>query len=264
VSGKASLPMYDLPELRAHTDALWRAIARELRSEGVPGVPDDLERGPSLDALWSDPELVFTQTCGYPLTHAFAGRLRVVATPRYAAPGCDGAMYRSFIVVARDSPARDVADLRGARAAVNDETSHSGALALRAHVASLGSGAPFFGETLVTGSHLASLERVAGGEADVAAIDCVTHALMSRARPELIARTRVIARTLEAPSLPYATRADASDELVAALQRALRRALGTDALAPAGAARAALLLESIELLPESAYDRILEIERAAR
>ena len=35
----ASLPMYDLPETRSATDALWAGIARHLRAEGVAEVP---------------------------------------------------------------------------------------------------------------------------------------------------------------------------------------------------------------------------------
>ena len=42
----ASLPMYDLPELQAANDELWRAIAERLRAVGFKGVPPlwDMER----------------------------------------------------------------------------------------------------------------------------------------------------------------------------------------------------------------------------
>ena len=38
----ASLPMYDFPEIRWATDALWQGIARHLRRHGVDGIPSRL------------------------------------------------------------------------------------------------------------------------------------------------------------------------------------------------------------------------------
>ena len=35
----ASLPMYDLPELRAHTDRFWQMLGARLRETGRAGVP---------------------------------------------------------------------------------------------------------------------------------------------------------------------------------------------------------------------------------
>ena len=35
----ASLPMYDLPELRAATDAWWRGLAQAFRREGIADLP---------------------------------------------------------------------------------------------------------------------------------------------------------------------------------------------------------------------------------
>ena len=68
LAGIASLPMYDFAELRVHTDLLWTAIAAKMRSAGVDDVPDDLTRpeGVLVDH-WRRTELLFSQTCGYPL-----------------------------------------------------------------------------------------------------------------------------------------------------------------------------------------------------
>jgi hypothetical protein len=60
----ASLPMYDLPELREATDELWRALAARLQNRGIDA-PVTLERDETnLDAVWSDPRLLLSQTCG--------------------------------------------------------------------------------------------------------------------------------------------------------------------------------------------------------
>jgi ABC-type phosphate/phosphonate transport system substrate-binding protein len=256
----ASLPMYDLPELRAAHDAVWASVGARLARSGVAGVPTSLTRGGAAEAHWSDPDLLLSQTCGYPLVHAFAGRLRVIATPSYDAPGCEGPTYSSLVVVRSVHPARDLVDLRGSVCAVNERASHSGMNALRAMIAPLARGAPFFGEVLVTGSHEASLARVQRGEADVCAVDAVLHALLLRHRPDALTGTRVLARSPSAPALPYVTRASTSDELVRALREALVGVLADPALA---STRDALLLKEVTVLEDDAYDAIERVARAA-
>ena len=208
----------------ATVDAWWNGLARAFRAEGIPGVPDRLDRSLSLDALWGAPDLLLTQTCGYPLFGSWAGRLQYVATPRYAAPGCEGADYCSWIVVAADSSARCLEDLRGARCSISARNSHSGYNALRALIAPLARNGRFFGSVSVSGGHAESLAQLGRGEVDVAAIDCVTHALLSRCRPQAIARDAHHRPHRDAPGLPYATRIDAAPELVQRLRAGLLRA----------------------------------------
>jgi ABC-type phosphate/phosphonate transport system substrate-binding protein len=256
----AALPMYDLPELEAAHDALWAAIAVRLVADGVEGVPERLTRDAPVEAIWTDPRLLLGQTCGYPLITSLQGRVQVVATPRYSAPGCDGAAYRSAVVVREDDPAQGLADLRGRRAAVNDLASNSGMNLLRAQIAPLAQSAPFFAAVTITGAHALSLAAVAGGEADVAAIDCVTLAHLHRLRPRATQGLRVLAWTMAAPGLPLVTAAATDAAQVAALRRALAAAAHDPALAPA---RAQLQLEGFEILPEGAYDAISALERGA-
>ena len=96
---RASLPMYDLPGLEAATDAWWAGLAAAFRAEGIRDVPARLTREADHAALWTAPDLLFSQSCGYPLTHALAGRVTLVATPIYHCAGCGGGSYRSEIVV---------------------------------------------------------------------------------------------------------------------------------------------------------------------
>src|SRR5262245_1551480 len=241
----ASLPMYDLPELRAATAAWWQGLARAFRREGIADVPDDLERRPSYRDAWPAPDLLFSQTCGYPLMHALAGRVELVATPCYGAEGCEGPSYCSFVIVGADSAVRAIEDLRGLRCAINGHDSQSGCNALRSLVATVARGGRFFGGVAVAGSHTASLATVASGQADVAAIDCVTHGLVARYRPQALAGTRVLCRTASAPSLPYVTRAGADADLVRRLRGGLERAFADAASAEA---RYALLLEGAAML----------------
>ena len=60
----------------------------------------------------------------------------------------------------------------------------------------------FFRELVTTGSHQESVRCVAEGRADVAAIDCVTFALLRAHRPELLNGVAVFGRTPPLPGLP--------------------------------------------------------------
>jgi len=244
----AALPMYDPPELEAANDTLWTAIADRLAARGVVGAPERLTRGAPPDAIWSDPELLLGQTCGYPLMTSLRDKVMVVATPHYLAPGCEGPFCRSAVIVRQDSPAASLADLRGARCAVNDLASNSGMNLLRALIAPLAGGEAFFGALTVTGAHAASVERVADGEADVAAIDCVTWAHLQRHHPAMAKRVRVLTWTAASPGLPMITAA----AIGAATLAALRDALGDVARDPSlRALRAELLLDTFSGPPAS-------------
>src|SRR5688500_2014479 len=123
---RASLPMYDLPELGAATDAWWAGIARALAAEGFRDVPRDLERGASPGAVWGASDLLLNQCCGRDLVTALAGIVAPVAIPCYRVPGCTPGRYRSWLVVRRSDPRARLDDLAGAVAAVNGTSSHSG------------------------------------------------------------------------------------------------------------------------------------------
>lgn len=257
---RASLPMYDLPEVRAATDAWWCGLARAFGRAGLHGAPDHLTRGAGARRLWRARDLLFSQTCGYPLTHGLAGAVRVIATPAYTAAGCDGPNYCSVFVGRRDDSRTKIADFRGAVAAVNGRDSQSGYSALRAAVAPHNIGGRFFGEVKESGAHAKSLALVASGKADICAVDCVTFGLLQRHRPESVDGLRTIGNSASAPGLPYVTRGGAGDDLLGKLRAAVAAAVADPALAEA---RAALLIAGAEALPDQAYDRILEIERDA-
>jgi ABC-type phosphate/phosphonate transport system substrate-binding protein len=162
--------------------------------------------------------------------------------------------------VPADHPATGIADLRGAHCAVNGLESQSGYNALRALIAPYARDGRFFGKVTVTGAHAESIARVASGEIDVAAVDCVTHALLARHRPAALAGTRVLCRTASAPGLPYVTGGAADDDRVRRLREGLRAALEDPELADA---RETLMLAGIAELPLSAYGRIVEMENEA-
>jgi ABC-type phosphate/phosphonate transport system substrate-binding protein len=256
----ASLPMYDFPEVSAATDTWWSGVASALQRAGLDAVPEALTRDPDVDVLHSQ-ELLLGQTCGYPLTHALAGVVELVATPAYSADGCSGADYCSLIVVSEDNPAAGLDDLRGAVCAYSRRHSHSGYNALRAAVAPLADGGRYFSRTIESGGHPASIELVATGKADVCAVDCVTHALIAQCQPDALGGTRVLGATEHAPGLPYVTRAGVDDDCLRRLRDGLQMAFSDPRL---GAARDTLLLTGMQVLGYDAYQRIDDMEDSAR
>ena len=257
----AGLPMYDLPGLRWAQDVFWQRLADALRVEGFEAVPEGLTRPDDLEAFWRAPNLLFGQTCGYPLMTKLAGQVRVLATPVYDAPGCEGHLYCSHIVARAEDAGCTLADFLDRRAVINGWDSHSGMNALRHSFAPLAAGrARCFAEVLVSGSHRGSMETVAEGRADIAAIDCVTYATVAAADPALAERLQILASSRRVPGLPFITNGAASDEELLRLRRALHAALAD----PAGAeARQALLLAGAVDTNEDDYQAILDMEREA-
>ena len=197
----ASLPWYDLEEIRPSTDRLWRRLAVALRERGVEGVPDSLERWIPYEDQWRSPRLLFSQACGYDVVLPFRDHLKVVAAPIYAAPGCLGCEHQSFVVVREDSGFERIEDLRGRRLAINTPTSHSGTNVIRWLVAALGASKPFFGGVSLSGSHSNSIDMVREESADVASVDCVSYELLSRYRRHALRNIRILQATPACPHL---------------------------------------------------------------
>lgn len=226
----ASLAMYANPEpVAAATAKLWQYLRDRLRAEGLSDVPEALLPLP-YDEAWLRPDLLLAQTCGFPFVSRLRGRVRLVATPVYRYPGCDGPDMCSFLIVRSDSTATALIDLKGARAAINQPDSNSGANLFRAMVAPLAEGGRFFGASLQTGSHAASIDAVREGAADIAAIDCVTYANILRFDPRRLAGIRVLGETMKGPGLPLITRLSAPDAEVALLRQVLNAAVADPAL----------------------------------
>ena len=230
----AALPMYDRPELRAETDALWAALRDALRARGI-AAPEALTRDRDPWEVWQSPDLIFAQTCGLPFRARLHDKVTLVATPDYALPGCPPGHYNSVI------PARGRVIPDHPRLAVNDALSQSGWAALHGWLTAQGIPP---GPVTITGAHAASARAVAEGRADLAAIDAQTWRQLIRAGAADPALE--IARTAPTPALPWITAA-ATDP--APIRAALAEAL---AALPAET-RAALDLHGIVQIDATAY-----------
>ena len=207
--------MYPFDELRPAYDRFWSRV-----SAGAPWLPPSLDWDRDLHESWVEPDLAIAQTCGWPLVTELADRVRVVGAFEPLVSGAVGHCYRS-VLVGREQCA--IAELMGAHAAVNSPSSLSGWVSLVAAVH--GPGGAWTGTVTWTGAHRRNVVEVAEGRADVASIDAVTWAFISRFSPELTAGLVEIGSGPLVPSLPLITAASTTDEQLAALRGAITAAL---------------------------------------
>jgi ABC-type phosphate/phosphonate transport system substrate-binding protein len=253
VERAASLPMYDIPETAAATDTWWAGIVRHFKAAGVADLPAALTRPGQGQEFWLRRDMLFSQTCGYPFITSLAGEVTLLAAPCYDAPGCDGPKYCSLVIVGSDAPWTEFQDLRGRTCAVNSVESWSGHHALRLLIALKGEQGGPFCKAIASGGHAASIAAVAAGQADFAAVDCVTYATLSRYRPSAVAGTRVQCLTPAMPGLPLIAGRAAKPGEIEAMRNGLAAAAADPELAEA---RSLLGITGIHFPHESEYERL--------
>jgi phosphonate transport system substrate-binding protein len=131
-------------------------------------------------------------------------------------------IYFCDVIVHRGSPARSFWDLKGDTLAYNDPCSLSGHGGFAARLGSQEEevGA-FFGRTIRSGSHLASVRLVSDGRADVASIDSNVLRILLERTPVLMDEVRVLESWGPYPIQPVVVRTDLDSALKAALRECL-------------------------------------------
>lgn len=237
----ASLPMYDRDETAGANDRLWDLI-RSAPGVGAFDPPERLLREGDLWNHWRHPDLLLSQTCGLPYAAHLREQVALVCSPVYDFADLPPGHYRSIFVVRRQDAARPLDAFADRRLAINDRFSQSGWGAPFNHAAGLGFR---FGKVLETGAHRYSVQAIAEGRADIAAIDILTWRMIRRwdaAAADLVE----IGATVPTPAPPYITaRPAASTALSAALEA------GIEALDTAD--REALGLRGVVQVPAGAY-----------
>ena len=210
----ATLPMYDLDEVRTPLGELWSAVGSRLAD-----APSELTWEGEPRAAWRDPALVLGQTCGWPLITDLRGLVTVVGAFDYDIEGASGLpMYRSVLIAIEP---RSLDSFAGTVAAVNDRESLSGWVSLGVAMANRGGRAPFFSRLVKTGSHRASVEAVRSGVVAVASIDAVSYALFEKHLPALTRGLAVVGHGPTVPTLPLITTARDPEPLQVALEAAV-------------------------------------------
>lgn len=217
------MAMYPFVELRHSYDRLWSAVARR-----VDWAPHPLDWQMPLREQWQHPDLVISQTCGWPLVTEIAESVQVVGAFSMTIPEASGAHYRTTLVAAAPAP---VASFAGATAAINGCDSLSGWVSLVTAIH--GPGGRWSGGLVVTGAHLDSLAAVLSGGADIASIDSISLAHIRRFSPELVDGLVVVGHGPLVPSLPLITGAATTAAKVTELRTALASAVAAEPLAAA-------------------------------
>lgn len=196
--------------------------------------PDELD----YPTLWRHPALLFAQTCWGPMELGLARHVQVVGQPDYSGyEGGEGEFYSSAIVMrpasdphmregvaapADGAPLIPIHLLRDQRFIYNSADSMSGILALTRDLAVLGENLDMFASRRESGGHRASIQAVALGDADVAAIDCRSWAMAQRFEPAAKA-LEIVGWTARRKGLPYIAAAGITDSISAALRDVLAR-----------------------------------------
>ena len=216
----AELLMYVAPESIRQANEVW--LTRILERLGATRQSAE---GLSLPELWLSPDLLLTQTCGYPLMTVLRGQVRVVGRPRYELPDSTGGNHCSLLLCRADDPRRSLPAFHNSRGVINDEGSNSGMNLLRHRLAPLQRDGQFFANVGISGGHRESLRWLREDLADLAAIDSVTFAYLARHAEEEVAGLRVIARSAFSPTLPYISVASARDEQIEQLRQVMNQTL---------------------------------------
>lgn len=230
---RASLPMYDRPELENAHRAYWSLIRDALRSRGL-NAPETLTANGVGLGFWRSNDVVLSQTCGLPFRTWLHRDVQLVGTPDFGLEGCTPGYYRSVIVTHKDDLRAQLSDYHGGVLAINGTDSQSGYAAFLNHTAKSNLSRQ---DHFVSGSHRASAQAVAEKQADLAALDAISWRLIKR-WDRFSDQLRVLEMTVPTPGLPYicATDIDPTDIAdavrcaLAASPKDARDALGIKAL----------------------------------
>jgi ABC-type phosphate/phosphonate transport system substrate-binding protein len=256
----ASLPMYCLSEMTAANAALWTALRLGLCARGVDTADIEFHTEGCAASEGLGPGIFFTQTCGYPLFRHYRDQGRILGTPHYSTPGCVGSTHRAFFMVRSDDPADCLTDMRGRIFGCNSLLSNSGMNLPRLSLARIAGGQAFFSSVVMTGGHVASLERLDEGSIDICSVDNVTWGFFKKFRPVNAQRYRILDETVSSPSLPYVTAANTSESDAAAIAETLHEIMDDPQTA---SIRDALELAGFSTPDVDAYERLTEFEREA-
>lgn len=133
----------------------------------------------------------------------------------------DEPVYFSDVIVRRESPFLTFEDLRGGVLAYNDACSLSGYYCLLQELERTNPNRDESLSLLHSGSHLRSMELVAEGRADAAAIDSNVLALRLAVEPGLRSRLRVVASLGPYPIQPIVIRSDLEEWLKTAVRECI-------------------------------------------
>lgn len=224
------------------------------------GRPVDLVQGKSyaeINALVRSGDVSLALVC----SGAFVAGRREFGMQALAVPMVNGEKtYRSYLIVPSSSPARTWDDLRNKTFAFTDPLSNSGRL-VPVYVLSQKGETPerFFKDFIFTYSHDKSIEAVAEGLVDGAAVDSLVYDFVVEREPTLASRTRIVWKSPPYGINPIVVHPNVSlalrQQLAGILLGMSNDPRGREVLARLG-------VDEFVRPDESAYDSIEEMMRA--
>lgn len=221
--------MYPFESVAWAWDELWQGVQAR-----VPWLPSELTRSGDVHARWYDPECLVTHICGAPFAALHHGDMHLIGAfdldlPEAEAPG----RYRSVLLSPHDRPLAELVH-RDAHAVANSADSLSGWLSLLAPT--VGRAGQWPGRVTFTSAHLDSVRAIARGEADIAAVDPWSLALIAGDQPELVAGIHRVGYGPLIPTPAITARKSLPADAVGHLRSAFVDALADPATARARAA----------------------------
>jgi phosphonate transport system substrate-binding protein len=203
--------------------------------------------------------LDFAWICGYP----FVQQRDPETLELLAVPVFEGApLYRSYIIVHRDSSIASLTDLKGRVFAFSDPDSNSGYLVPQAMLAQSGHRPEsFFRLSFFTYSHAETIEAVAEGIAEGGAVDSYIWEYLHKNRPDLTEKTRIIMRSATFGFPPLVARLGLAPELHDSMSKAL---IGMTEDAEGRQLLAAFALDRFGQFPASLFDPIRQMADSLR
>lgn len=224
--------LYDYSFVERAADAWWNGVASHLRQLGADSVKLSAIQPHEIPA---SSEIVVGHLCSYPLTHYYADRYRVAGLPVWDCEDFRNRSYRSRIIVRSADRLGDFFEYFGKRVTINSKGSLSGHIVLSLKISEYGefqqTGQPAFRQTLISGSHLNSINLVRRGEADICACDGVTWRLLKRHCPEVCKGLETIGYGPWFPGIPYVVSSNCADEQRSIINQALKKAIDDPKLA---------------------------------
>jgi phosphate/phosphite/phosphonate ABC transporter binding protein len=213
------------------------------------------EKYDEINMMVRDEQIDAAFVCGGPYVdgHEEFGMELLVAPQAYGKT-----VYYSYIIVAKDSPIRSFAELRGKSFAFVDPLSNSGKIAPEYMLATMHETPDtFFKKYIYTYAHDKSIKAVAQGVVDGAAVDSLIWEYADRMNPEFTRKTKIIKRSPPYGIPPVVVRKGLSlplkKELRSLFLNAHHDKEGRELLSK-------MMIDKFVTIDDSAYDTIREMK----
>ncbi len=217
---KLKLVSYLAPNMFWFYEAVGAYLSRELDIEvDIVQSPED----PLKDPLLLEDRLDIAFICGLPFVRHYRvapNQLEAIVAPVMQAKRYQNRpVYFSDIIVAANSSLKNLDDLKGKTWCYNDLGSNSGYYLLLYRLIEAGKTNSFLGEAIQSGSHQNSIQLVAEGIVDYAAIDSTVLEQELRNLPAI--PLRIIESIGACPMPPVVAAQHLGGELIKSVQQAL-------------------------------------------